>query len=168
VEFTVYYLEITDLNDLQIDPVIPDNIQIMRLMQPSFAVNQSFYLKIGADWDWIDRKYWTTEQWQNYVKQSELETWIVHYDGAPVGYFELLQEPERTVQVAYLGLLPEYTGKKIGRYMTCFAIRQAFSSGAKRVWLSTCSLDHPAALKTYLKCGFKIAREETVRKDFPD
>jgi len=56
----------------------------------------------------------------------------------------------------------------IGRFMTGFAIRRALASGAKRVWLSTCSLDHPAALKTYLKCGFRIVREETIRKDFPE
>lgn len=92
----------------------------------------------------------------------------MHYDGSPAGYFELLYESNQTVQIAYLDLLPEYTGKKIGVYMTGFAIQRAFNSGVKRVRLSTCSLDHPAALKTYLKHGFKIVREETVRRDFPD
>jgi GNAT superfamily N-acetyltransferase len=67
-----------------------------------------------------------------------------------------------------LGLLPRFTGKGIGKYMTSSAIQHALESGAKLVWLSTCSFDHPAALKTYLKQGFKIVREETVRKDFPD
>jgi len=167
-EYTVYYLEINDLNDVTINPSIPDNIQFRRLTEPSPLVNQSFYLKIGGDWDWVDRKFWTTGQWQHYAEQAELETWNVHYDGSPAGYFELLHEPKQTVQIAYLGLLPEYTGKGIGSYMTGYAIRQAFTSGVKKVWLSTCSLDHPAALKTYLKCGFKIVREEIVRKDFSD
>ena len=167
-EYTVYYLEITDPNDVTVNPSIHENIQFRRLTEPSPLVNQSFYLKIGRDWDWIDRKFWTIDQWQHYTEQAGLETWVVHYDGSPCGYFELLHEPKQTVQIAYLGLFPEYTGKGIGRYLAGFAIRRAFTSSAIRVWLSTCSLDHPAALKTYLSCGFKILREETVRKDFPE
>jgi len=167
-EYTVYYLEVTDPNDVTVKTSIPENIQFRRLTEPSPLVNQSFYLKIGNDWDWIDRKFWTIDQWQCYAEQAELETWVVHYDGSPCGYFELVHEPEQAVQIAYLGLFPEYTGMGIGRFMTGFAIRRALASGAKRVWLSTCSLDHPAALKTYLKCGFRIVREETIRKDFPE
>ncbi|MBN2602387.1 MAG: GNAT family N-acetyltransferase [Candidatus Marinimicrobia bacterium] len=167
-EYTAYYLEITDPNDVTIDQSISENIQFKRLTDPLPLVNQSFYLKIGSDWNWIDRKFWTIDQWQAYANQTELETWIVHYDGLPAGYFELLHEPKQTVQIAYLGLFSEYTGKGIGKFITGFAIHRAFTSGAKRVWLSTCSLDHPAALKTYLKCGFKIVRDKTVRKDFPE
>lgn len=167
-EFTVYYLEITESGNAGADMSIPDNIRIKRVTEPSPALNRFFYLKIGAAWDWIDRKNWTVDQWRQYVDQADLETWVVHFDSAPAGYFELLHEPEQRTQIAYLGLLPEFTGKGLGGYLTRFAIQRAFDVGAKKVWLSTCSLDHPAALKTYLKCGFKLVREEVVRKEFPD
>ncbi|MCD6204202.1 MAG: GNAT family N-acetyltransferase [Candidatus Marinimicrobia bacterium] len=166
-EFTVYTLEITEPGNLQSPLSAPESVIIERLTRPDYRINRSFYLKIGRDWDWIDRKFWTDKQWREYADRPELETWIVYYQNDPAGYIECIYESGQTVQIAYLGLLPQYTGRGIGSYMTKYAIRQAFSAGTEKVWLSTCSLDHPAALKAYLKCGFKIVKEETVRKDFP-
>jgi hypothetical protein len=40
-------------------------------------------------------------------------------------------------------------------------ISQAWSDGANRVWLHTCTLDDPAALPNYLKRGFEPFKKET-------
>jgi len=165
---TIYYLEITDPKDFRpVEKILP-GVRIIRVKESCPLLNQFFYRNIGRDWDWIDRRDWGPEQWNAYVLRPQLETWIVHFNGIPAGYFELDRESEETIQIAYMGLLPRFTGKGIGKYMTSSAIQHALESGAKLVWLSTCSFDHPAALKIYLKHGFKIVREKTVRKDFPD
>jgi len=165
---TVYYLEITDPKDFRTVEKIPPDVRIIRVKEPCPLLNQFFYRNIGRDWDWIDRRDWSPEQWNAYVSRPQLETWIVHYKGTPAGYIELDREPEETIQIAYLGLLPQFTGKRIGKYVTSFAIQHAFDSGAKRVWLSTCSFDHPAALNTYLHRGFTIFKTEEIEKEFPE
>ena len=48
------------------------------------------------------------------------------------------------------------------------AIANAWRLGGRRVWLHTCSLDHPQALNNYLARGFKVFHEETVIDDLPD
>ena len=40
------------------------------------------------------------------------------------------------------------------------AIDRAWVFGTQRVWLHTCTLDHPAALGNYLARGFKVFKEE--------
>jgi hypothetical protein len=38
----------------------------------------------------------------------------------------------------------------------------------ERVWVHTCSLDHPSALPNYLARGFTIFNEETTVLNLPD
>jgi GNAT superfamily N-acetyltransferase len=64
------------------------------------------------------------------------------------------------VEIAYFGLLPEFMGRGWGKYLLSEAARQAWRAGATRVWLHTCTLDHPAALPNYLRRGFRPVREE--------
>ena len=45
------------------------------------------------------------------------------------------------------------------------AVREAWAAGPSRVWLHTCTLDHPAALPNYLGRGFRSVREETYTID---
>ena len=45
-------------------------------------------------------------------------------------------------------------------------LEQAWAMGARRVWVHTCSLDHPAALPSYLRAGFVAKRR--AFESFPD
>jgi len=167
-KLTIHYLEITNSDDFRPVNQAPAGVRMVHLREASAIVNQTFYLKIDRDWDWTDRRDWTYDQWQEYVNNPDLETWIVHVDGEPAGYLELIGETNQSVNIAYLGLLPEHTGKGIGAYLVSFAIQRGFDKGARRVWVSTCTLDHPAALRSYQHRGFKIFKSENIEKEFPD
>jgi GNAT superfamily N-acetyltransferase len=65
------------------------------------------------------------------------------------------------VEIAYFGLLPEYFGRGWDGHLLTRAVETAWGLGASRVWLHTCTLDHPAALPNYLRRGFRRVREET-------
>ena len=60
------------------------------------------------------------------------------------------------VELAYFGLLPSFIGRGVGGALLTEAIRRAWALGPQRVWLHTCTLDHPAALPNYQKRGFRI------------
>jgi hypothetical protein len=55
----------------------------------------------------------------------------------------------------------------LGKFFLQWAIDKAWGYGPRRLWLHTCSLDHPAALPNYLKAGFRIYEEKTVREPSP-
>ena len=69
--------------------------------------------------------------------------------------YELLKDGS-DVQIAYFGLSRYFIGKGIGGYLLTQAIRSAWEQeGTKRVWVHTCSNDHPRALRTTNREGLK-------------
>jgi hypothetical protein len=47
------------------------------------------------------------------------------------------------------------------------AVLEAWRTAPSRVWLHTCSLDHPAALRNYQARGFEVYREESYDARIP-
>ena len=56
--------------------------------------------------------------------------------------------------------MPEFIGHGLGRFLLLWAIHTVWERSPKRLWVHTCSLDHPGALVLYQKCGFKIYKTE--------
>jgi len=76
-----------------------------------------------------------------------------------VGYYELQQQGE-SVEIRIFGLTPEFLGQGHGGPLLDHAVESAFAWGARRVWVHTCTDDHPGALPNYLKSGFTIFKIE--------
>ena len=104
------------------------------------------------------------------VKGIEIDVLYAH--GAPAGYVEFDKRRLPDVEIAYFGLLPEFIGQGLGGYFLRWALHRAWQLQPGRVWLHTCSLDHPNALNNYQKAGLLPYRQETVhitdpREEFP-
>jgi GNAT superfamily N-acetyltransferase len=82
------------------------------------------------------------------------------YEGTKAGYFELRKCADGSTEVAYFGLLPEFIGRGLGKHLLTYAVQQAWSDGANRVWLHTCTLDDAAAKPNYIRRGFKPFKTE--------
>jgi len=128
------------------------------------AINREFYRAVGGDWHWVDRLSWPDDWWHTYLHQPELTTYIGYVDDEPVGYFELHERTGDGVEIAYFGLLPKFIGQGFGAALLTAAVRHAWQLKPPRVWLHTCTLDHPQALSNYLARGFEIYRTETAKQ----
>ncbi len=126
--------------------------------QPRF--NRFLYEYVGGDWRWIDRLVWPAQQWQNYAASNNLRTFVAYQQGSIAGYYELQQQEGDNVEIRIFGLTPLFVGRGYGGPLLDSAIENAFAWGAHRVWVHTCSLDHPNALNNYLKSGFQIFKVE--------
>lgn len=167
VDVTTYYLEMTDASDLCQKRHRDDSLEIRRARVPSPELNRFLYTAVGGDWYWIDRLDWTYQQWLDWLDRAELETWVAYVSGTPAGYFELEAQPAETVELAYFGLLPQFIGQGLGAHLLTVAIERAWNMGASRVWVHTCTLDHPSALANYCARGFRMYHEETHTQDLP-
>ena len=88
---------------------------------------------------------------------------IYHCDSENLVGFELLNNPHLSeTEITYFGLLEEYIGRGIGGYALSVAIRKSFEKDIKRVWLHTCTLDHPNALKNYIARGMTVFKKENI------
>ncbi len=155
-----YYLEMTAPS--QLSPAPPrDDLQLIRCEHPSPEFHRFLYAQVGAAWRWIDRLEWSDERWLAYLDRPEQQTWFGLVGGAPAGYFELEAQPGGSVEIAYFGLLPRFIGRGYGGALLTSAVERAWDMGARRVWVHTCTLDHPSALANYRRRGFRLYKEET-------
>ena len=154
------YLEMTlrtELRSSRRPPRLP--CTVARVEVPTPALNRFLYVAVGQAWAWNDRLEWDAAQWRDYVDRPELETWVAYVRGTPAGYFELERQADE-VEIVYFGLLPAFIGLGLGGTLLTRAIERAFDLGAARVWVHTCSLDHPQALANYLARGMRVYRTE--------
>ena len=149
------YLQLPSSSDHNIKTNDDPRFNITEVEIPAPSFNRYFYVEVGRAWQWTERLAWSDADWLEYTYSPNVHTFVAYYGGAPAGYYELRQE-EDDVELAYFGLMPNFVGKKLGGALLSSAIENAFALHAGRVWVHTCSLDHPAALANYQARGFKI------------
>ena len=151
---TVWHLQILDRAAFQ-RSAEPLQFRLEQVTVPVPAFLTFLYVATGDDWDWTDRLRWTYQQWRDRQADPGVEFWVAYDGGAPAGYFELARHDDGgTVELVYFGLLPHAVGKGQGGALLTAAVDRMWEMGARRVYVNTCSLDHPRALETYKKRGF--------------
>jgi GNAT superfamily N-acetyltransferase len=164
---TRWYLEMRSPATLRPSTKRIAGFRVERVPEPCPELNRFFYTAVGGDWYWTDKLPWTHAQWAAYVSRPEFQTWVAYLAGNPIGYFELLQDGS-DVEIAYFGLLPQFTGRGLGGLMLTAAVAQAWALGPAQVTVDTCTLDGPAALQNYQTRGFVVYDTETIELDLPD
>ncbi len=155
-----YYLETNSPSELN---AAPDShlLVVKKCDDKLFQFNKFLYETVGSHWAWKDKSVWSDQQWIDYVEDSGLHTWVAYSRGTPAGYFELQQQDSGRVEIAYFGLIPKFIGRGFGGFLLSQAIKSAWELGATKVWVHTCTQDHPNALKNYQARGMKIFKTET-------
>jgi GNAT superfamily N-acetyltransferase len=146
-------------------PGAPPRLEPIKTCPISFF--RYLYAEVGRPHHWTDRLSWADEQVRRHLADPAISLWLLTSGAAPAGYFELRAHPDRSVEIAYFGLLPEFVGRGWGGYLLTKAVEEAWATKPERVWLHTCTLDHPAALPNYLRRGFVPVREEVYTTELP-
>jgi GNAT superfamily N-acetyltransferase len=160
VHVTRTYLEL--LSDSQLRPATVDDptVRVEQAIECPPSYYRYLYREVGHRYAWRDRQGWTEDQIRAHVARAEISVWVMYRAGSPVGWFELLAHDDGSVELAYFGLLPHAIGRGLGKHLLSVAARTAWSAGARRVWLHTCTLDNPAALPNYQARGFTVFKQE--------
>jgi GNAT superfamily N-acetyltransferase len=151
---TVTYLEMTDPADLVGYETDDPRAAILEVKGCTVAFYRFLYNSVGGQYHWVERTRWSDERLAAHLADPRVRLWVLLYDGCPAGYFELFKEGG-DVEIAYFGLMPEFVGRRLGKHLLTVAARTAWSLGATRVWLHTCTLDAPQALPNYRARGFR-------------
>ncbi len=160
--YTTYYLEMTSATQLRPKPQ-PVELQIIECEVPQPELNRFLYQLVGKQWGWSDLDTWSIADWAALIEQTCHRTWVAYYKGAIAGYYELHQAADFSVEIRYFGLAPQFLGKGFGGPLLSHAIESAWAwPETRRVWVHTCTLDHPAALANYQARGFRVFKQETA------
>lgn len=164
---TVTYLEMTSA--AQVVPLVGERrLDVRRAELPCPELNRFFYVAVGSEWWWHDRIAWDRDRWLAWVDRPDLETWIGYLSGTPAVYFELEAQPGGQVELVYFGLLPSFIGRGLGPELLDAAVQRAWKIATRRVWVHTCTLDHPRALANYQARGFRIYDTAEKMERLPD
>jgi len=167
VEVVRTYLELRSPAQLRPAPS-PSDVRFVRRDGISVEAYRRLYEDVGDQWYWRDRNVWTDAQLAHHLARREITVWECLAGHESAGYFELDQHDDGSVEIAYFGLRPEFFGRGIGKAMLTRAAEEAWSLGAQRVWLHTCTLDSTYALPNYLARGFTQFRQESFTAELPD
>ena len=161
-EVTTWYLEMLSPSMLLPARAPAWQHRIERARRPSAAFARFLYATVGGHYSWTDRLGWSKARWDAFLGREQVELHTLQLNGAPAGYAELERQPEGNTQLTYFGLMPEAFGRGFGGWLLTYATQRAWEApGTKRVWVHTCTLDAPAALRNYQARGFCLFRTET-------
>jgi len=121
---------------------------------------RALYHGVGAPWHWHDRDTWDDATLAARLARDEVRILTFHVAEALAGFAELERHADGSVELVLFGLLREFTGRGLGAHFLGAAVDAAWTLGAARVWLHTCTLDAPQALPNYLARGFVKFDEE--------
>jgi GNAT superfamily N-acetyltransferase len=164
VDVTTYHLETFHRPTARLLPPSP-GIAVVHAVEPGPRFYRYLYDTVGAPWHWYDRRRMTPAQLTAIVNDPRVEVHVLTDRGVPIGYAELDRRVDGEAELAYFGLFPEAIGRGLGAWFLRWTMAEAWRPpDVARVWVHTCTLDHPAALPLYLAAGFVQFDEERHRQ----
>lgn len=167
VETTVTYLAMSARPPkLPPMPTSP-RLAIMKAEEIPLHFYRYLYDTVGGSWLWVERIGLSDDALSKKIHADGIEVFVLYANGSPAGYYELDRRDPLSVRLVYFGLMPEWTGVRIGPWFLGSAIAEAFDGHAKELRVNTCTLDHPAALPLYQRLGFEPVRQESRHVRIP-
>ena len=149
-----------------IPPTQPGQWHLSPCSEPDIEWYRALYRRIGSEWLWFSRLILPEADLAAALAATEIHV-LSDSDGREIGLLELDRRVAGEVEIAFFGVIKEATGTGAGRFLMQEAMRLAWTSNVNRVWLHTCSLDHPAAVRFYVKSGFKPYKRTIEIDDDP-
>lgn len=166
MQATRTYLELT--NAAQFRPAFGEfpEVVIARVPDPTPALYRQCYRTVGEAYHWRDRWDWSDVRLAQHLADPDIGLYVATRRERLAGWYELRRvSDDDSVEIAYFGVVPEEIGRGFGKHLLSCAVRDAWTLVPSRVWLHTCTLDHPHALPNYESRGFTPYRTEVYEVD---
>ncbi len=140
----------------------------MRVKNPSVAFYRYLYDTVGAPYIWWLRRTMPDAELASIIGSQAVAIQVLYKDNEPLGFYELDARASNAVNLSYFGLFPRAIGQGIGGALLRAAMAQSWAQKPQALTVNTCTADHPRALPTYLKAGFKPVRSVREIWDIPN
>ncbi len=160
----VTYLE-RDVPALAAAPL--SDFPIRHVERPGVAWYRDLYRRIGEDWLWFSMAVMPDDKLAAILDDPATHVLALEKDGVAIGLAELSFARPGEVEIVMFGVVPEATGTGAARALMDAALNATMRPGIGRVWLHTCSFDHPAAVRFYQRRGFRAFKFAIEVSDDP-
>jgi len=154
VETVVTFLEMTAPPSLFVPT--PANLRLALMRADAMPVHFYRYLydAIGRGHAWVDRKRLSDKALGSELSGPGVGIFVLYAGGVPAGFFELDRVNERITWLRYFGIVPDFHGRGLGKWLLKEALAEAWRTSPACVRVETCTLDSPRALPLYQRLGF--------------
>jgi GNAT superfamily N-acetyltransferase len=136
-------------------PTPPSDLRLVRWPDPDLGKYRTLFRRVGEPWLWFSRLVMPDDEVTRIITDARVHVFAVEdRSGIEVGMLELDFRETGQCELAYFGLVPELAGRGHGRWLMTQALAMAWTKTVERVWVHTCTLDHPSALGFYRAQGF--------------
>ncbi|VIO67662.1 GNAT family N-acetyltransferase [Bradyrhizobium ivorense] len=161
----VTHLEMTARPPRRDDP--PGAWGLRRVEQPALDWYRELYRRVGDEWLWFSRTRLDDARLAAVIRPPGIEVYALVVDGCDEGLLELDFRAPGNCELVYFGVTAKFIGTGAARFLMNRALEQAWRSGVQRVWVHTCTFDHPSAVAFYQRSGFRPFRRQIEVADDP-
>lgn len=148
-------------------PMPLSQFRLVRWKAPDSTRYLELFRRVGGPWLWYSRLTFPDAKLRVILDDPQVHVYAaVDRAGIEIGMVELDFRTEGQCSIVYFGLIPELAGQGHGHWLMAHTLAIAWAKGVTKVLVSTCTLDHPAALNFYRKNGFVAVRRSL--ETFPD
>lgn len=112
------------------------------------------FAAVGRDLMWFSRLVMADAALAAILADADYEPYVLKKDGHAIGILDLDFREKGQCELAFFGLTPEAVGTGAGAALMDAAIERAWARPITRLWVHTCTYDHPNALGFYRRSGF--------------
>ena len=116
LEVVVTYLEMNHRPNRPPAPHRGEKLALMRVERPVPSFYRYLYNTVGAPWLWYERRLMDDDSLCDIVHHHQVEVYVLYVGGNPAGFVELDCRAGEDIEIAFLGLLPEFIGRGLGHY----------------------------------------------------
>jgi GNAT superfamily N-acetyltransferase len=146
----------------------PPDTTLVHVARPSVVFYRYLYDTVGAPHVWWLRRSLPDNSIAALLADPAINIHVLYRGGEPIGFFELDGRGRPDMNLSYFGLVPHVVGQGIGAWFLRAAVDEAFRGSGRGVTVNTCTADHPRALPTYLRAGFRPVRSVREIWDVPN
>ena len=139
---------------------------LRRVDAPALDWYRDLYGRVGRPWLWISRIQMPDAELSAIIQSPLVEVYALE-QGRDEGLLELDFRDAGQCELAFFGVTAKLIGSGAGRWLMNRALELAWSRPVGRVWVHTCTFDHPAALAFYQRSGFRAFRRQIEVADDP-
>jgi GNAT superfamily N-acetyltransferase len=142
-------------------------LTLERVQNPRLAWFRDLFRSVGENWIWFSRLAMTDAELAAIIHDPLVEVYVLKSGGTEAGLLELDFRVADECELSFFGLTASFIGTGAGRFLMNRAIARAWSRPIARLWVHTCTFDHPDALAFYLRSGFHPFRLQIELADDP-
>ena len=161
----VTHLEMTARPPRRDDP--PGAWALRKVDAPALAWYRDLFRRVGEEWLWFSRLRMTDAELAALIHSASIEIYALVVDGRDEGLLELDFRQPGQCELVYFGVTAGLIGTGAARFLMNRALERAWSGEVRRVWVHTCTLDHPSAVAFYQRSGFRPFRRQIEIADDP-